>query len=219
MLMRLHSLLALCVLSCATGERAPSTPKVAKLRPGTYELRLCRVLCDAKHPQNVIRSGWIVLDSIPIDIRPFADSVRRALDDGLMMGASDSGAANGCFYVHEDRPEIHTLGGVLGGGLLYWSRAAAPGDSIVFAMYRSPDSGYEVVLAPTDIGLDGRGDSWGDDMPKPGYPDDVIAAKYLGPPDQSRCRDAGLAVLALMREYRDHIDVPPEPPKQPPNER
>jgi hypothetical protein len=156
-----------------------------------------------KHPQNVIRSGWVVLDSIPIDTRPFADSVRRALDHVLIYSGIDSAAANGCFFLQKDRPEIHTLGGALGAALLYWARTART-DSITFALYGSPDAGYEASVAMTESGLAGRGHSWGDDMPEAGYPDDVIAGTYLGPPDQSRCNDAGMAFLALVRKYRRH---------------
>jgi hypothetical protein len=158
MITRAHRIRIACVLGlvgCTPSERSAPVRPIAVVRPGTYELRLCRVVCDVKHPQNVIRSGWVVLDSIPTDTRPFADSVRRVLQARLDFVGIDSASANGCFALQNDRPEIHTLGGALGAGLLHWARTART-DSITFALYGSPDAGYEASVAMTGSGLAGR---------------------------------------------------------------
>ena len=70
-------------------------PIVASVRPGTYSLRLCRVVCDASHPNNIIESGFIVLDAAPIRPEAFPQSSRRFLTEMTML-AVDNGEANGC---------------------------------------------------------------------------------------------------------------------------
>ena len=164
------------------------------VRAGTYALRLCRVVCDRAHPNNVIRSGWVMLDSAAIDTTQFPDSVWQVLE--LEFG-NDRLPPNGCFELNATRPDVPTYAGDFTGGLLRWPRGGA--DSISFLLYRSADADYEVRAVGTDGGFHGAGHSEGAGAASVDYPDDIVVGEYVGPPDQDRCREAGLAFLAALR--------------------
>ena len=186
-------------------------PLVEAVRPGTYALWLCRVVCDASHPNNIIKAGFIVLDAVPIRFEPFPDSTRRLLRQMTML-AIDTGAANGC-YVLERRHSIPTMAGVWGGGLVHWQRAASS-DSITFSLDGTDDAGHEDTVAFTPGGFAGSGGSWGFGID---YPVDLVAGQYLGPPDQDRCAEAAAAYTATVKkielEFRRHPEwrLPPPP--------
>ncbi|MFL5612988.1 MAG: hypothetical protein ACJ796_04935 [Gemmatimonadaceae bacterium] len=181
-----------CVLTRSQAAIAQAPPTV---RPGTYALRLCRVTCDAHYPKNTIRSGWIVLDSVPLDMSPFPDSVRRGLELHYLMQV-ERGPANGCFVLHSKRMDVRTYAGTA--GLLHWERGR--GDSVTFQLYQSPDAGHEVQVAPTTTGFAGTGHSWGAGVASVDYPEDLVIGDYLGPPKAARrCEDAGYDFLAEMR--------------------
>ena len=178
------------------------TAQPARTPYGTYELRLCRVTCAPEWPRNTIRSGWVVLDSAPIALSTFPDSVSDLLEYSFafMADRSEDGA-NGCFLLSVDRPDVHTYGGLGTAGLTRWELVRGD-DSIRFSLYRSPDAGHEVTVALTTGGFEGRGRSWGAGVAEVDYPDDIILARRLGPPEPRRCREAGLARLAKYAEWR-----------------
>ena len=178
-----------------SGTPAVIEPTPATFRAGTYVLRLCRISCGAAYPRNVIRSGWVVLDTAALNTKEFPDSVQRMLALAFMSHPSDR--PNGCFRLDTTRPEIETYAGLMRGGLLEWSRGA--GDSVSFALYHSPDAGHEVRVIGTVDGFVGVGHSWGAGVASVDYPDDVVIGEYIGPPDLLRCREAGLVFLARVR--------------------
>jgi len=179
---------------------APFQQSRTQVGAGTYTLHVCRVVCDAAHPRNEIRSGWMVLDTTAVDIAVFADSIQRALKDAYMFMRHD-GTANGCFQVRTTRPEVESYAGITPGSLLHWQRAAG-GDSVSFALYRSPDAGYEVSVHPTPTGFLGQGQSWGAGAAEVDYPEDIVVGDYVGPPQLERCAEAGLAFNAWVRGLR-----------------
>ena len=167
---------------------------------GTYTLHLCRVICDAAHPRNEIRSGWIVLDTAAVDLALFPDSIQQALKDGYLFMRHE-GTGNGCFRLRTTRLEVESYAGITPGGLLHWERPAG-GDSVSFALYRSPDAGYEVAVRPTPTGFRGQGHSWGVGAAEVDYPEDIVVGAYVGPPQLERCAEAGLAFTAWVRGVR-----------------
>lgn len=181
--------------SALTRSQAAIAQPSPTVHPGTYALRLCRVTCDAHYPQNTIRTGWIVLDSAPLDMVAFPDSVRRGLELGYLMQV-ERGPANGCFVLHSKRTDPPTYAGTA--GLLHWE--TGHGDSVTFQLYQSPDASHEVQVAPTTTGFAGTGHSWGAGVAAVDYPDDLVIGDYVGPPRAGRrCEDAGYAFLAEMR--------------------
>ena len=193
------ALLAACR---AADVRPAETAAPAQSPYGTYELRLCRVRCGPEWPANTIRSGWVVLDSVPVALGAFPDSVRRRLENSFMfMDLGRGDPANGCYLLRADRPEVKTYAGIETGGLTRWEPAAG-GDSIRFSLYRSPDAGHEVAAALTAGGFEGRGESWGAGAAEVHYPDDLVLGRRLGAPDQGRCGEAALAGLAAFAEWR-----------------
>jgi hypothetical protein len=167
----------------------------AAFRPGTYALRLCRVTCDAHYPKNTLRTGWIVLDTAPLNLSRFPDSTRRPLELSFIMMA-DRGPANGCFHFTSNRIEVPTYAGT--SGLVRWQHSDN-GDSVTFQLYQSPDAGHDVQVAPTASGFAGVGHSWGAGVAAVDYPDDLVVADYIGPPNVAHCAEAGVAFLAEMR--------------------
>ena len=173
---------------------------------GTYELRLCRVRCGPEWPENTIRSGWVVLDTAPIALSAFPDSVRRWLE---IVDDGSAGGANGCYFLHADRPDVETHAGLHTGGLTRWEPTRG-GDSVHFSLYRSADAGHEVAIVLTAGGFEGAGQSWGAGVAEVDYPDDLVLGRRLGPPDQRRCGEAGRAGLeALARWRRTQRQRPP----------
>jgi hypothetical protein len=181
--------------SCRSTETRHAIQVVQSERvgPGTYNLHLCRVTCDPSLPRNEIRRGWVVLDSIPIHLDQFSDSVRQA----LAMGATFRGpeAGNGCFRLLTTRPDVESYAGIAPGGLIHWAPIRG-GDSVSFALYQSPDAGHEVRIRGTALGFVGSGESWGAGAAAVDYPADVVLAEYVGPPDVARCAEAAGAVAA-----------------------
>ena len=186
----------LLIVCCRSGDAPHGQSRHLPVRPGTYALLVCRGPCDASHRSNVIRSGWAVLDAVPIDMRALPDSVALDLKPDVI---TLKGKANGCWRLDEDRPEVKTYAGRMGAGLLLWSWTDR-GDSIAFDLYRSPDAGHSVTAVPTATGLAGRGRSWGVGMAAVDFPDDIVVGEYTGPPNPRLCREAGLAALRRSRE-------------------
>ena len=193
------SLLAAC--------RAPDVRPVETALPtrtpyGTYDLRLCRVRCGPEWPENTIRSGWVVLDSAPIALSVFSDSVQSWLENSYMfMSDGREGGANGCYLLRAERPEVETYAGLRTGGLTRWQPTAS-GDSVSFSLYRSPDAGHEVAIVLTPGGFEGAGHSWGAGVAEVNYPDDLVLGRRLGPPDPRRCSEAAFAGLAAFAKWR-----------------
>ncbi len=111
------------------------------------------------------------------------------------------GMGNGWFELRSTGPEVKSYAGITPGGLLHWKRAAGA-DSASFALYRSPDAGYEVSVRATPTGFRGEGHSWGAGAAEVGYPEEIVVGDYMGPPQAERCREAGLVFRALVRGLR-----------------
>jgi len=201
--------LAACGLETAN-HRAPAANSV---RPGTYDLRICRVVCDSAHPANVIQAGFIVLDTAPIRLGPLPDSARRLLDDmKLAVDLDGGGEPNGC-YALDGRDSVPSYAHGWGGGLVRWQRIGAT-DSIAFALIRTADSGHEDTVAFTPRGFTGTGRSWGEGTAD--WPIDLLAGDYLGAPDQRRCREAIAAYAETVRKLEREIrKLEREMPKHP----
>ena len=189
--------------ACRAADERPAEAAMPVRTPyATYELRLCRVTCGPEWPANTIRSGWVVLDSAPIALGPFPDSVRQWLEYSAMsISDGRERTPNGCYLVRADRPEVKTYAGLLIGGLT-WGEPSAGGDSVRFSLYGSPDAGYHVAAAFTSGGFEGAGHSWGGGAAEVDYPDDLVLGRRLGPPDPSRCGEAGLAGWATFANWR-----------------
>ena len=192
------------LVACRAAEVRPAERARAASTPyGTYELRLCRVRCGAEWPANTIRSGWVVLDSAPIALEVFPDSVQRWLKNSYMLiSVGLESAGNGCYFLRADRPDVETYAGLHTGGLTRWEPTAS-GDSIRFRLYGSPDAGHEVTVVLTEDGFEGAGHSWGGGVADVDYPDDVVSGRRVGAPDPMRCGEAGLAGLAAFRKWLD----------------
>ena len=200
-------------LLAACGLESSQHPPVngATIRPGTYALRVCRVVCGASDTANIIRAGFIVLDTAPIHLHPSSVSGDRLLRDMKMITVD---TANGC-YVLESRRSVATLAGGWGGGFVHWRRVRTS-DSITFMLDRTSDTGHEDTVAFTTRGFAGSGHSYGMDID---YPTDLVAGEYLGPPDQRRCAEAltafGEAIKRLDLEAAKHPEWQPRPPPRP----
>ena len=194
--------LAAAATACQPTDTQRTAPAVdsTHVRPGTYTLHLCRVTCDPSVPRNEIRRGWVVLDSAPIQLELFPDSIRKALEMGAIFIRRD-GPGNGCFRLLQTRPDVETYAGIEPGGLLHWSTVKA-GDSVTFALYRSPDAGHEVTIRGTQSGFSGTGESWGAGAAAVDYPPDIVVGEYVGPPEPARCAEAGLAFAAMLRDAK-----------------
>ena len=78
---------------------AQLTPSAkGSVRPGTYALHICRVICDAAHPANIIEDGFIVLDTAPIGIAATSNNDRRLFTEMRLL-APDTGMLNGCYML------------------------------------------------------------------------------------------------------------------------
>ena len=181
--------------AAAGARHADAVPAV--VRPGTYDWRVCRGQCSFGARDGVIRSGWIVLDTVPIDVSAYPDSERTALTFGYMF-QSREGTPNGCYVLRADQPTIETYAGIAGGALLTWTPSRTA-DSVRFSTYRSPDAGHEVAVVGSTDGFVGTGYSWGVGAAETDAPTDVVLGVYVGPPDRERCREAARAALAMLR--------------------
>lgn len=206
-----HLLSIALLAGCGLESSQHPSASGASIRPGTYALRVCRVVCGASDTANVIRAGFIVLDTAPIHLHPSSVSGDRLLREMKMITVD---TANGC-YVLESRRSVATLAGGWGGGFVQWRRLRTS-DSITFMLDRTSDSGHEDTVAFTARGFAGSGHSNGMDID---YPADLVAGDYLGPPDQRRCAEAlsafGEALKRLEQETTKHPEwQPPRPPRR-----
>ena len=195
------STLALALVATAacqsTDTRRISPPvKATHLRAGTYTLHVCRVTCDASAPRNEIRRGWVVLDSAPIQLSQFPDSIRQALEMGTTFRPRHD-SANGCFRLLTTRPEIKSYAGIEPGGLLRWEQISGS-DSVSFALYLSPDAAHDVRIYSSESGFAGRGVSSGAGVAAVDYPEDIVVGEYVGPPNVARCAEAGVALVEWL---------------------
>ena len=190
----LSASLLLGLAGCSSKSVKHATVAINPVRPGTYALRLCRVVCDAAHPANVIQAGLLVLDTAPIRLDRFPGSSRRLLNEMVLL-TGDTSAPNGC-YVLESRRSVPTLAGGWGGGLLHWQRVPAT-DSISFSLFQTADAGHEDRVRFAGMGFIGTGHSSGSDLPE-----DLVVGDYLGTPDQRRCSEAVLAYAATTSKLR-----------------
>jgi hypothetical protein len=164
------------------------------------------VVCGAPDTANIIRAGFIVLDTLPIRLEAASDGGRRLLQEMTLVSV-DTGPANGC-YVLESRRPVATLAGGWGGGFVQWQRLGNS-DSIAFMLYRTSDASHEDTVAFTARGFAGTGHSNMDDIT------DLVAGDYLGPPDQRRCVEAltafGDALKRLDLQASKHPEWRPRP--------
>ena len=114
---------------------------------GTYQLFVCRGGCGARAAARAYVQATVVLLDRPLIPRDSA------------ADSDPTWSPNGCFYVRRHRERSDSYAGIAPRDVLTWHSDSV---SIWFDLYRSPDAGYRVVLAPTPRGYSGRGDSWGD---------------------------------------------------------
>jgi hypothetical protein len=178
--------LALGILGSAGMSRAEAVQLSEPPIPGTYEILICRGLCASATSPNVVVRGHVVLFARALDRR----TVER-LDDAY--GPTTAGERpNGCYELEPVHP-----GGVPGyigyaGTVPFGVTGWYPWDgSVVFALYHSPDAGYDAVVKPFAGGLFGQGRSWG------------VGAAAQGPADADTvvARRTGEAELALCEQW------------------
>ena len=159
--------LAICV---AVGPSAAQTSSPA----GTYRLQICRTSCGLGDSADAYIRGIVVLAEGPGNAG--GDPDRDSREAG----------SNGCFWLTRIHQQDDSYAGLLRYGNILW-RSPSP-TSVAFAIYGSPDAGYELVLTLAGVDLVGQGDSWGAGVAEIHAPSDTVIAKRLGPPDRSRCK-------------------------------
>ena len=142
---------------------------------GTYQLFVCRGGCGARAAARAYVQATVVLLDRPLIPRDSA------------ADSDPTWSPNGCFYVRRHRERSDSYAGIAPRDVLTWHSDSV---SIWFDLYRSPDAGYRVVLAPTPRGYSGRGDSWGDGAAEIRGPTDSIEVHRTGPALPTACRRA-----------------------------
>jgi hypothetical protein len=64
----------------------------------------------------------------------------------------------------------------------------APGDSLGFLTYQTPDASHVVLARVTGIGFQGTGASDGEGLAEIDVADEFVTARRTGPPDTGQCR-------------------------------
>jgi hypothetical protein len=93
---------------------------------------------------------------------------------------------NGCFKLEKLTGRNYKgYAGIDEVGLTGWT---IEGAELHFALYHSPDAGYQVTAKRTTIGFDGTGQSWGAGVAAPvGATIDKVVLRRTGAADLSQC--------------------------------
>lgn len=144
---------------------------------GRYAIRVCRPAC---------QEGPYVTGSLLLLADTLRDRTGAAMGSGLLEGPAD-----GCFTLQVHHQLDDSYAGIAERGTLAWHYPTS--DTLIhFALYRSPDAGYEVELRPIGRRLVGTGHSWGAGVVEIHAPTDSIEAVWEGtaiPADCNRILD------------------------------
>ncbi|MFL5538424.1 MAG: hypothetical protein ACJ8J0_05500 [Longimicrobiaceae bacterium] len=193
---------ACCVVLAGCGPIAPAAaPSPAGVAPGTYAMEICRGPCHGRAGDSVLVRGHLVIEAAEYPLSELPPVARKYLeerDDLMLMGDDDSVLdPNACFVLTQAR-----VGYRYGVGL---TRAnAVRGDTVKVDLYRSPDSGYFVVLRAAAGELRGWGRGWSyPPVDSPGaVPLDSVRARRIGRPDRALCIRAAEIEAAAWEAQR-----------------
>lgn len=173
-------------LSCALTARASQAGETNQMPfDGVYEILICKNVCTSASDENVMVKGHLVLFSTAMEPR----DIDRY---GPVLFPGRPGLPNACFVLEKVNKHPYTgYAGIEKSSLTMWSRVSG---GVSFALYHSPDAGYEVTAEHTAKGLQGKGISWGAGVaePKNASPD-MVFARWIGEADVTQCAPSALA--------------------------
>lgn len=186
---------ACCVVLAGCGPaRQIAAPSPAGVAPGTYAMEICRGSCHAGVEDSVLVRGHLVIEAAaypPSELPPVARKYFER-DELMLMGDDSVLDPNACFVLTRVRGYLEGVG--------LTRVEPAGGDTVRVDLYRSPDSGYFMVLRAAAGELRGWGKGWSHPAVEAASLDSV-RARRIGPPDRALCiRAAEEAAAALRRQ-------------------
>jgi hypothetical protein len=165
-------------------------------------MEICRGPCHRRAGDSVLVRGHLVIEAAEYPLSELPPVARKYLEerDDLILADSEDGSLrdpNACFVLTQAR-----VGYRYGVGLTRVEPAR--GDLVGLDLYRSPDSGYFVVLSAAAGELRGWGRGWS--YPPEGPPGavvlDSVRARRIGRPDRALCIRAAEIEAATWEAQR-----------------
>ena len=171
---------ALYIVACLALSDAHSAERPQGAIAGSYEILICNSSCPAMGEENVWVKGRLVLLPARLEQRE-VDRFEAVHGDRTRLEG-----VNGCFTLDKLQGSGYRgYAGITKTGLTAWS---IEGNDLRFALFRSPDAGYEVTAQHTPKGFEGKGVSWGAGVASPiGVHADRITIRRIGDADMSQC--------------------------------
>jgi len=203
--MRILLLAALLLIVGCVARPVDALEAAPLLVSGTYKILICKKLCSATDKENVVVEGDLVLFAEKLEQKNF-----DRFDRNRFNHHRPGEAINGCFTLRT-LVKGQTYAGIEEIGLTSWSPHE---DKLTFALFHSPDAGYEVEVKHTSEGFAGTGVSWGAGASAPSDDErgpDIVIARRTGDAALTRCvfqteEEALLAKIAadpVRKQIRD----------------
>jgi hypothetical protein len=173
----------LLVLAVSTTNWSPEQTPVSGVS-GTYELLVCRTKCDEAGKADLLVRGVLVLFESDLGQEALPRGVQARLKDWSTFILHDQ-KPNACFAL-QSLKQKGTYIGIIPAGLTRWTHE---GHALRVPLYRSPDSGAEVLLTLDRGILTGRSHEYGllGDEGIVAF----VEARWRGPPTPTPCIEAG----------------------------
>ena len=179
----------------------PETPTLSSSISGTYRLEICRGRCG---PSGAIAlaSGTLVIEDTSYTTADISPVAREYFETwtALLLGIGARDRPNACFVLSRANDDVHTYAGLQEVGLTRLE--PHQGDSVLVALYQSPDASYHAIIRPTDGLLVGRGRSHGVADAADDFEMDSVRASRIGPPDRMICIRAAETAAADLNARR-----------------